>query len=420
MPTRYLFLALAACGPQALEAPDASLAVIDSGIRKDAGIPNCPTLNVIEPCCADRGFRTCENATGILTWSSCSVSPSPEQCDGLDNDCNGKVDDACTPAVQSCPAGTQRCDGTCQTLGGSCSVGVGACLRSGVNTCNITLTCSTVAGLPAEEICDGLDNNCNGTTDEGVTVACLPDADNDGAPDSLTVMQICPESSRGYCPRNFVSAESGRPLDCNPSDATQFQSALMRLDMDKDAACVGATFLACVGFIAPAGQRFANQCSPGDDCNDSNAGLFQRFEVRADADSDGFCSGPTFLQCSGYVVLPGYLAATQCQAVSDCSDGNAFATEVCTLRGAYVTLPFVKSCGVLIPGKESAARGTGLACPTGFYRLPSTVPANSKPKTTTCEVGLLDAQGTSQITQTCLPLVLGDSSCSAVADCQAF
>jgi hypothetical protein len=91
-----------------------------------------------------------------------------ETCgNGLDDDCNGKADDtcSCTPgAVQSC------------FLGPPGRVGIGACV-AGTQTCQGTAEFGTwgdcVDGLwPVAEVCDGLDNDCNGCVDDGL--CCQP------------------------------------------------------------------------------------------------------------------------------------------------------------------------------------------------------------------------------------------------------
>lgn len=51
--------------------------------------------------------------------------------------------------------------------GGSCSVGVGACARMGRVVCSGAATmCDAVAGSPSAEVCNGQDDNCDGTVDE--------------------------------------------------------------------------------------------------------------------------------------------------------------------------------------------------------------------------------------------------------------
>jgi len=100
---------------------------------------------------------------------------------GADDDCDGASDEgcACVPgAVQQCfrgPPGRRE---------------VGACL-DGTQTCNVMGTSwgPCTGGLsPGAEICDGLDNNCNGCADDvpgcmGVALHCpAPGSLPDGAP----------------------------------------------------------------------------------------------------------------------------------------------------------------------------------------------------------------------------------------------
>lgn len=124
--------------------------------------------------------------------------PYEEICDGLDNDCDGQVDEdfigrtttcgvgVCQRTVPLCSAdGPTQCrpgepeqpNDPCDGLDNNCdgqvdedshvvSCGVGACRRT-IDTCSsdgVPQEC--VPGEPTQEVCDGVDNNCNGLVDE--------------------------------------------------------------------------------------------------------------------------------------------------------------------------------------------------------------------------------------------------------------
>jgi len=95
-----------------------------------------------------------------------NTAPSTETCDGLDNNCNGQTDENLTRLCYAGPAGsyTGTCPGTGCTPRGICAGVVQACTGGAFPTCDATTPGQT---FPDTETCDGLDNDCDGTADDG-------------------------------------------------------------------------------------------------------------------------------------------------------------------------------------------------------------------------------------------------------------
>ena len=153
-----------------------------------------------EACTAPEGFvdnaLDCDDADGLRHPDALEV------CDGLDNNCDGATDDA-DPMVDH-STGTQWFpDVDADGFGDSAAAGMWACddpstaegaFTTDATDCDDTDPLSHPAGT---EVCDGADNNCDGTTDEGVLVTWYADRDVDGYGASGDFVEAC-EAPDGF------------------------------------------------------------------------------------------------------------------------------------------------------------------------------------------------------------------------------
>jgi Putative metal-binding motif len=117
--------------------------------------------------CRD-GMQRCEGVGEFGDWGACtgSVTPTADTCgDRMDQDCNGVLDDG----AMCCRAGTMS---TCYT-GPMGTLGRGIC-RAGTRMCAADGSPGMCMGevLPRAEVCNGLDDDCDGTIDEDCQ-ACI-------------------------------------------------------------------------------------------------------------------------------------------------------------------------------------------------------------------------------------------------------
>jgi hypothetical protein len=219
-------------------------------IREGAGTV-CGRSNEVGACF---GVRAC---TGVGLSTCDAPFAAAESCNAVDDDCDGVVDD-----VEPQPCERSNTHGAC--------AGLATCAGGG------WLPCS--AAEPAPEICNGVDDDCDGEVDEGEadldgdgTADCVdPDVDGDDVPDGE---DLCPtvadpdqadldgDGAGDACDEDIDGDGSPNGEDCLPEQAAFHPGAVEACD-GVDQNCDGAPD---DGFDDTDGDGAADCVDPDDD-----------------------------------------------------------------------------------------------------------------------------------------------------------
>ena len=288
----------------------------------------------------DKGGDDCDDQNDAIHPNASEI------CDGYDNNCNGQMDgqnevDADGDAYLACTV-------TGATVLNTEYLGSGDCNDS-----------DTTIFPGAAEVCDEVDNNCDGVADEAEAVdapSWYTDADGDGYGDDATAVVDCVQ------PTETVSDNT----DCNDDDIGIHPEATELVGNGVDDNCDGEEDCykdsdndghaeeggAILSSMDPActGSGVANDDAPRDDCDDSVNTIHPGADEYCN-NIDDDCDGTTdendavdttdwYMDADNDGFGTGTLAQPSCEPVSgradndaDCDDGDATispsAAEIC-------------------------------------------------------------------------------------------
>lgn len=393
-------ITLLALDPNLVELPggSGSLAILQcTAVNNPGGVT---TLHFTEALLSDGSGNPIPAilVDGTFTINGGCVPVGPDtNCDGVDDDCNGKADDGYVPLPTTCGIGACAASGETACVNGQI---IDSCIpeTSGTEGPVGNISCSDLVDndcdgktdgedtdcggqcVPVAEVCDGQDNDCDGQVDE--SIPAIPTTCGVGA---------CAATGESTC-------QNGQMVDnCTPG--TPGTETCNNIDDDCDGQVdegIAPVSTTCgVGACMKTGQAVCTDGQWSDDC------------------------------------MPGIPGAETCNLIDDDCNGivddhmppapTTCGKGACTAQGQSTCIAgqMMDNCTPGIPGSETC-NGVDDDCD-------GTIDNNIEMTVTTCGVGACTATGwkeciNGEITDTCIPLTAGSEgpfsnmSCSDQVD----